>query len=114
MSDAAPNQLPDATSHQCQACGLLLKSARNLQHHRSVRHSTLSFIFSCKEYVVASQQNGYTCPLVNCFQQHHNRDGLQRHLRKHHGVKFLSTPSSNAGLGVFISEDLLDGSNVGE
>lgn len=114
MSDIVHNQWPDAMLHQCQACGLYCKSAPNLQHHHSARHSILSFISSSKEYVITSEWNGYACPLANCSQQYHNWDGLQCHLHKHHGVKFLFIPFGDARLSMFISEDLLNGSNARE
>lgn len=88
MSDTVPNHSPDAALHGCCACGLRFESACSLRHHRSARHSTLLFSSDSKEYVVAPDENGYACPLGNCSQPYRNRDGLQRHLRKQHGVKF--------------------------
>ncbi|KAI9459287.1 hypothetical protein HD554DRAFT_2041944 [Boletus coccyginus] len=86
-SGTAPNRPPDvATPHECHSCGSRFGSPCSLRHHRSARHSTCSFISNSKEYLVAPDKNGYTCPL--CSQPYRNRDGLQRHLRKQHGVTF--------------------------
>ncbi|KAF8119505.1 hypothetical protein EV363DRAFT_1234339, partial [Boletus edulis] len=100
MADALLDQSPDAVSPECCACGLQFESLRGLYLHRSARHSVLSFSSCSKEYVVAPDQNGYACPLGNCSQLYRNRDGLQRHLRKQHGVKpGVPNPSTSSNGG---------------
>ncbi|KAG6369038.1 hypothetical protein JVT61DRAFT_1939 [Boletus reticuloceps] len=100
MSDALLDQSPDAVSPECRPCGLRFESLRSLCLHRSARHSILSFSSCSKEYVVAPDQNGYACPLGNCSQLYRNRGGLQRHLRKQHGVKSgVPNPSTSSSGG---------------
>jgi hypothetical protein len=83
-----PDHSSDTTLRECPACNLQFDSHLTLRHHRSAKHSALSFRSDSKEYVVNPEENGYACPLGSCSQSYRSRDGLQRHLRKHHGVKF--------------------------
>ncbi|KAF8121032.1 hypothetical protein EV363DRAFT_1132113, partial [Boletus edulis] len=100
MSDALLDQSLDAVSPECRPCGLRFESLRSLYLHRSARHGILSFSSCSKEYVVAPDRNGYTCPLGNCSQLYRNKDGLQRHLRKRHGVKpGVPNPSTSSNGG---------------